>query len=178
VVCISALIAIQRSRNELVHQADLAITRRSDASCRGARKQHWGGHGRRDAAKHWDESATQHSKHQGEWADQASQESQGSGGNASQTGPAHAVAGPASPGQTPSASPRARRQALLTTLSSISAHAVDNRADRICLGPGPPGACTHSVTVELALLALGLEHAEDADVHGLSPARAAGRNRD
>jgi hypothetical protein len=49
-----------------------------------------------------------------ESADEVSQESQGSGGNASNTRHSLALTGPTSRGQTPSASLRAHRHALLT----------------------------------------------------------------
>jgi hypothetical protein len=150
--------------------------RMSGANRWDARKQHCGGHRSDNAAKHRHERETALKK-QGCSGEIAPPRRDGESSACRQT---QAFTGPgrATPrGQTPSASPRAHRHALMTTLALIRPR-LDSRPHRICLGirPGPIGTCTHGVIVELALLAL--EHAEDADAHGLAPAGAIGGNRD
>jgi hypothetical protein len=174
---ISAPRAIQRSRNELVHLTDRANARRSDGSYRsyrGARKQYLRG----DTGSAMQPNMRVRSSTQDtmvEWEFRPARRVRG----AKAMPPTPCIHWPWRDRLAVVRRPRAHR-GRITTRSWPHWHrsppCLDNRADRICLGPAPPAACTHGVLVELAPLALA--HAEDAHVLGLALARAAWRDGD
>jgi hypothetical protein len=113
-----------------------------------------GEHWQRSATKHGDESGPQHSKHHGEVGRSGQPGESGERRQCIQnqpfTGPGRTDRPWPDPlGLTAGASPRA-----LDHIGIDLPPGPDNRADRICLGPGPPGACTHGVIVELLCLRL------------------------
>jgi hypothetical protein len=146
---------MQRSGKDLVHKADRAPAQGSNASPWDARKQHCGDTGSEGAANHGYESPRHHSKPL-VWSAQIRPARRVRGATAMPPKPD--LHWPTSSCQTPSASPLAHRRPL-DTIGIDFCLCLDSRP-----GPISPGACTHGVIVEPALLAL--EHAKDADVHG------------